>query len=290
MRLKIEQDLKPVLDLAQKTVVLLEDRPLLVNQAAAVLQLRDRFQGIAGAQGGQVAAVEELEELNHELNVADAPVSGLHVPRIGPVAVRPLLDAALQRADAADVRAAQVAAINPGPQGLEELFAQGPVAGRDAGLDVRLPLPGAPAEVVVMQGAGNADHDGAALAVGPQTEIDPVGRAQFGGFGQQPHHLLRQAFEELHVGDRPLGGVGLAVRVVEEDQIDVAGIVQLDAAQFAQRQDDETGRVSVRTAGVPRFRSSFSHADSSAACRMASARWEICAVTVSRLCSRMMSP
>ena len=88
MRLQIEHDLQPVLDLAQKAVVLLQDRPLLVGQAADLLQLGDGFQRVAGAELGQIAAVEQLQELDDELDVADAAAAGLHVAGVAAVAVR----------------------------------------------------------------------------------------------------------------------------------------------------------------------------------------------------------
>ena len=50
MRLQIEHDLQPVLDLAQEGVVLFENRPLLIGQAAALFQPADRFERVAGAQ------------------------------------------------------------------------------------------------------------------------------------------------------------------------------------------------------------------------------------------------
>ena len=86
MRLQVEHDLQPVLDLPQERVVLFEDRPLLVRQAAGPIQLGQGFQRVAGSQLGQIAAVEQLQELDGELDVADAAAAGLHVA--GAAAVR----------------------------------------------------------------------------------------------------------------------------------------------------------------------------------------------------------
>ncbi len=61
--------------------------------------------------------------------------------------------------------------------------------------------------------------------------------------------LAGQVLEELVVAHRPRT-VGLALAVVEEDQVDVAGIVQLAAAELAHAQDDEAGRLAVRADGV----------------------------------------
>ena len=44
--------------------------------------------------------------------------------------------------------------------------------------------------------------------------------------------------------------VGLAVSIVEEDQVDIAGVIQLAAAQLAHSQDDEASRFAVGPDGV----------------------------------------
>ena len=88
VRLQVEHDLQAVLDLAQEAVVVVEDRPLLVRQAADAFQLGDRLERVAGAQLRQIAAVEQLQELDDEFDVADAAVAGLDVARVGPFACR----------------------------------------------------------------------------------------------------------------------------------------------------------------------------------------------------------
>ena len=103
VRLQVEHDLQAMLDLAQEAVVVFEDRPFLVRQAAGLLELGDGVERVAGADLGQGAAVEELQELDHELDVADAAVAGLHVPQVGPFALGALLDPPLERLDAGDV-------------------------------------------------------------------------------------------------------------------------------------------------------------------------------------------
>ena len=87
VRLQIEHDLQPMLDLPQEAVTVFQQRPLLMRQAAAVFQLGDRLERVAGAQGGQVAAVEQLQELDDEFDVADAAVAGFDVAAVGPFAL-----------------------------------------------------------------------------------------------------------------------------------------------------------------------------------------------------------
>ena len=97
-------------------------------------------------------------------------------------------------------------------------------------------------------------HHRPALPIGPQPQIDAVGHAQLGrsrsaaGPPRGPG-----CSKNSTVADRPRA-VGLAVAVVEEDQVDVAGVVQLAAAQLAHAQDDEPGRLAVGAAGVAPLR------------------------------------
>ena len=237
MRLQVEHDLQPVLDLAEKRVVLLQDRPLQVCQAANAIELRERFQRIAGTQLGQIAAVEQLEKLDDELDVADAAAAGFHVagksgdwlrapmrerwdqrgrrgvcPRCfrRPAAERKLLDPPFQGLNAADVGVAQIAAVDPRPERFQKLVAQREIAGHGPGLDVGLPLPGATAGVVIAHGALDAHDHRPPLPLRPQSHVDAVDAAQFGLFGQQPNDFTGHQIEELAVRDGPRA-VGLAV-------------------------------------------------------------------------------
>ena len=51
----------------------------------------------------QIAAAEQLQELNGEFDIADAAVAGFDVPQIGPFALYVLLDPPLERFDAGDI-------------------------------------------------------------------------------------------------------------------------------------------------------------------------------------------
>ena len=75
--MQVEEQLQAVFGLAQEAVGVVEDAVLLVGQAAGPLQGLQRQERVALAHLGQVAAVEELQELDGELDVADAAAAGL---------------------------------------------------------------------------------------------------------------------------------------------------------------------------------------------------------------------
>src|SRR5262245_4162216 len=103
MRLQVEQQLQAVLDSAQEAVGVVEDAIFLVGQAADALQGGQCEQGVALAHLRQLAAVEELQELDGELDVANAPASGLDLggTDAGPTGL--VLDAPLDRLDLVDL-------------------------------------------------------------------------------------------------------------------------------------------------------------------------------------------
>ena len=86
------------------------------------------MQGVGAADLRVLAAVEQLEELDHELDVADPAVARLDL-EIGPAGRdRPLLDPPLQGLDLGDLAGAQVAAVDERGDRLDET--SGPGRGR----------------------------------------------------------------------------------------------------------------------------------------------------------------
>jgi hypothetical protein len=82
--------------------------------------------------------------------------------------------------------------------------------------------------------------------VRPEPQVHPIGRAQIGRLGDQPHRLLDDAVEELLVG-AGLRSVHPAVGREDEHQVDVAGIVELGAAELAEGDDGEADPLPARS-------------------------------------------
>ncbi len=85
--------------------------------------------------------------------------------------------------------------------------------------------------------------------VGPEPGVDRVERADLGRAPQRLEHTADHLGDELLVRDRLRTAVGLAVGFVEEDQVEVAVIVQLAAAELAQGEDRPA--VALAVAGPP---------------------------------------
>ena len=146
----------------------------------------------------------------------------------------PLLDLAFQGLDAHDVGPAEIPAVDPGFDLLQEFAGQIHVAGDAAGLDQRLPLPGAAGDVVVPQSRIDAGHGRPLTPVGTEPQVDAIRGAQARVLRQVLDDLLSHALEEFGAGDGART-VRFAGVVAQEDQVDVAGVVQFLAAQLAHR-------------------------------------------------------
>ena len=211
------------------------------GQAADLLEPRDGEQRVGVADLGVLAAVEQLEELDDELDVADAAAAGLDLDLGGPRRDGPLLDPPLQRLDLADLGAAEVASIDERLDRVEEVAAEVEVAGDRAALDQGLPLPGPAGRLVIAERRRQRAGQGPLVPLGPEPHVDPVGLPQGRVVGEQADEVAPHPGEELGVGDRPRA-VGLPLVVVEEDQVDVRAVVELLAAELAQPEHHEPRR------------------------------------------------
>jgi len=172
VRLPIEEQLQPVLGLAEEPVGICQDVDLLARQATGDFEGFERRERVPLPYGWQVAAVQQLQELHGVFDVADAAAAGLHVVVVGPRGGRPVLHAALERLHLVDLGETEVLAIDERLDGPDELPAEGQIAGRGADLDERLPFPGSAHRVVVGERSGEAAGQRPALPARAKPQID----------------------------------------------------------------------------------------------------------------------
>jgi hypothetical protein len=109
-------------------------------------------------------------------------------------------------------------------------------------LDVRVSLPVAAVLLQIVLEGREAQCDPAAVAERPQPQVHAVDEAFDRGRGQQLHHLLAEAQEELRVVDRART-VGFAAFRIEKNEIDVGAEIQLAAAELAHAEDHQLLRL-----------------------------------------------
>ena len=103
-----------------------------------------------------------------------------------------------------------------------------------AGLHPRLSLPGASLPIVIVQHRFQGQRRRTGAAMGPQPQVDPVADAEVGRLRDEAYGFLDDPLEELPIRARPRAR-GPSLRGVHEDEVDVARVVQLPAAELSQR-------------------------------------------------------
>jgi len=186
--------------------------------------------------------MDQLERLSDEFDFADAASAKLDVRRHA-LAPHFLLDQLLHAAQRFDRGKVQVAAIDEGPQHLQQ-FATGLLVTADhARLDHRVALPVAPLILVVLLQCIEAQHQRAGGTVGAQPHVDAKDEAVDGDGIQRLDQLLPQAHEEFLVVQRALGTDRLAPFRVAEDQVDVRREVQLAGTELAHAENHHVLRL-----------------------------------------------
>ena len=197
------------------------------REIAALGEAEDRAQAVLLAQPGVVAPVEELERLDEELHLANAAHAELDVAARAALGAKRLVDRILHLPHLADDRGVEARPEDEGADHLEEARGHRRIARTEARLDQRLALPelGPVREVGAI--AVERQHERPHPALRPQSQIHAEGVALLGDrlerVRDEPHRLG----EEVAVGDRPIWAArGVPVVAVDDDQVDVGGIVR----------------------------------------------------------------
>src|SRR5690606_13757923 len=199
------------------------------------------------AQRRITAAADQLKSLSDEFDFPNAAAAQLDVvlhAEPGDFASNHPLELT-QRLQRAEV---EIAAVDEGPQHLQQLRASLPVAGDHPRLDhgVALPLPTL-ALVVGFQRV-EAHRQRAAAAEGAQPYVDAENEAIRRRLVQHGDQLPSQGGEKLLVAPatRAVGAAGIGKG---EDQVDVRGEIQLAAAQLSHAQHHQLLWLSLTVAG-----------------------------------------
>ncbi len=199
-----------------------------MSRNSALSELRSRSHGSS-------PAVEELQRLHDELDLADtaAPQLDVGVPRLPPPA-QLAVDALLHGPDGRQDALVHAGPVDDVAGEVHEARAHARVPGRHPRLEQRLALPRLGALPVVGPVAVERQRDGARAPLGAQPQVDAEDVALVGDRLDDGRHIAAHAGEVLAVGDPALGAAGrLALGAVDEHQIDVRRVVQLLAAQLA---------------------------------------------------------
>jgi hypothetical protein len=131
--------------------------------------------------------VDELEELDRELDVADPASPSLDFHRLLPPGPDVLLDAHLHVADVLDGRGVEPFRVHHRGQLPQDPSPELDVSRHGAGLQQRLPLPGGGVPPLVIDEGAHGARQRPRPAPGPEVRVDPQGDAVLGEIRQQGH-------------------------------------------------------------------------------------------------------
>ena len=243
LRLLVIDHLQPVLDRAQENVGGFHIVARVFVDPAILRQPVEGGQRIAVAQGGIASARNQLLGLREKFDLANAATAKLDVVTFHrDLAVAAIgIDLPLHGVDVGNGDEVEIFAPYEGRQTIEDRLARRDVAGAGARLDHRGALPVLPHAFVIRQRRCGRDGDCGRGRIGPQPQIGAEHVAVGIAFLQQLHQPLRDAHEQR--GRRGVLRHGRRRCVVENDEIDVARVVELVGAHLAHGQHDVAAAV-----------------------------------------------
>ena len=232
VRLPVFHHLQPVLHAALEAVC----RPELYRRIRMDVTFRykrlQRLQRAASAKARIASAPNELLRLDEELDLPDAAPAELDIVPLQPVPARAArgVDLLLDRPYVLRRGEIEMAAPYEGLQSLQERFSRLDIACDRARLYHRRPFPVAPGGAVVVFRGADRDGGRCGARVGAQPEVGAEHVALRGLLAHDAHQLLRKPREDpLYAAP---ADIGRPVLVVEEDQVDIARIVEFRGAEL----------------------------------------------------------
>src|SRR5439155_5375270 len=186
-------------------------------------------------QPGVITAVEQLERLDDELDLADAAAAELDVggQRLAAALELPV-DLLLHGADRGHDARVDAGPVDDLARPVHEARPYLGIAGRDARLQQGLALPQLGAVAVIGAVGFERVGDGAHPSLRPQPQIHAEDVALLRHRLDDGDDVAADAREVLAAGDAALGAAGgVALGAVDEHQVDVRGVVELLAAELA---------------------------------------------------------
>ena len=214
-------ELEPVLDRAQEPVRSVEGHRVALGDVPGRDELGQRLERVAGTDGHVLPAVDELQELHRELDVANPAAAPLELAVIEPAAVRLAFRADLHRTHVPHRARAEDLRPHERADELGEPGAEPGVAGDRSRLDQRLEFPRQRPPVV--PGAEPVETPGERSAAPFRPEI---------GVGPEDDPGRRRLGHDREHASRHVVGLRL-VAAVDEEHVDVAGVVELTTAELA---------------------------------------------------------
>ena len=210
--------LKAMLDVSQPSVRLVEVGGVGRLDVAALAEAMETLEGIRRPQRRVRPAVDQLEQLDGELDVADAADASLELV----VPADECLCPGLHHPDLPHRVGAERVGIHEWRCGGEERLAEVGVACHRPCLHQRLEFPGLGPALPVRPVRVQGPRQRAGSPLRPEVGIDPEGDAVAGAFG----HRLDES--------RGRRRSRLLVSIVDEDEVDVRGVVELAPAPLAE--------------------------------------------------------
>ncbi len=240
MGLQVAHHLQPVLQSPQEAIGVRKGGRVLVRHVTLVRERGERGERVRVPEPMVPPPVDDLEELHRELDVADAAAAALHLGELLAAAPDVLLEPDLRSPDVVDRGFVQVPRIDELGDPFDERIAERSISHRGSGLDHGLAFPGGGLAIVVRERGGQGANQGSGATPGSERQVDPEGDPIGGGIGE--------------VGDQVGGGglrhVAADVLAIEEQEVDVARVVELPAAELAERDDRLAVRARLRETRV----------------------------------------
>ncbi len=190
----------------------------------------ERAEGVRLPEPFVATAVDDLEELDGELHVADPAPPTLDLgSRLAPGSYV-LLQADLHPADLLDGLRGKLLAIDERGDHLHEGLPQLEVAGHRPGLAQGLPFPGHRLRLVVRTHRGKGASERPSPAPGAKRRIDPERDALGRHLGEQADDLRGLSLGPV----APLRLSSCPASLGHEEHVDVRGVIELGPSELAQ--------------------------------------------------------